>query len=45
MSDKLHTMIECEACFGTGYYHEGDYRVTKFKCKVCNGTGVRTCLE
>lgn len=40
MSDKLHTVIECEICNGTG-----NLKFSKKTCCACAGTGVRNCVE
>jgi DnaJ-class molecular chaperone len=39
MSEKLHTVIECETCHGKGKDTKGH------RCLDCNGTGIRECLE
>ena len=37
-TERLHTMVECETCSGSG---EVDDR----RCLICKGTGVRLCIE
>lgn len=40
--DKLHTMVSCEWCKGTGIDETG---TVDMKCYHCNGTGVRVCID